>query len=1185
MKQNVINQQQEITEKQHLPDPNIQQRRAADPEKSVWVGASAGTGKTKVLVDRVLRLLLPQENGQPATEPHRILCLTFTKAAASEMALRISKTLGSWAVMDEDDKTDRDGQTVKGLRRILHDLTGREPDAEDISAARRLFAQVVDTPGGLKIMTIHSFCQSVLGRFPLEAGLSPHFQATDDRQAAEMLSQAMRRTLARAALEKGTALHRALDHLAMIQNEDQFRNTLKALCGERLQLKRCIREEGIPVNAEERFRALYERLCRLQGIEKPHPPEQLDDFVRQACRDGNLPLATLWQIAKSLLTFGGKRDTEAGQTIQSWLEKDTEERFADFAAYRGVFVKKGGTIVKNIPCKAVQENDPDCASHIEQEALRLLELGERWNAMRSAMFTAHLLVLGGAILDEYEAMKTAQAILDYDDLIDYTSRLLTQNGQATWIMYKLDGGLDHILIDEAQDTNPEQWQIIDALTDDFFSGRNTREDMVRTVFTVGDEKQSIYSFQRAAPAEFDRMQKRFADKVSRARLSWHTESLNMSFRSAPSVLKLVDAAFADPETRQGLGAVPLKHISYRQGEEGLAELWPLFTPPETQEEENWTLPVTCRDAASAQAQTADYIAGRIAGWLNEKEILASKGRPVEPGDIMILVRSRSTLVSRIVRALKKRNIPVSGIDRMVLGEQLAVKDILAAAQFALLPEDDLTLACLLKSPLLGWDDDRLYNVAINRQNRSLWQAVRDTADEKTVDWLSGLIKTARQAAPYEFISGVLQRPCPADAVSGLRAIRSRLGDDVLDPLDELQNAALAFERDHIPGLQAFLFRFASNDIEIKREMEESGNRVRIMTVHGSKGLQAPIVIMPDTTRVSASKKTPQLLWPDKSGLPLPLWSPKAEYYSNSFTEARSQVETRLDEEYRRLLYVAMTRAEDRLYIGGYKTKKTPIAESWYNYVAGAFAKLDNVTEITDKNGNLIKQIKNPQTKPVKQKEAVQAAGSGTENPATELLPAWLYSPPPQEPVPPRPLMPSKPAETGPAVYSPLGGQDDYRFRRGNMTHKLLQFLPDLPAEQRQEAANAFAAQKSHDELPDNIKKEIVRETMAIINHRDYAPLFAGGSMAEVPVTGMSADGTLISGQIDRLLVTAEEIWIVDYKTDRPPPKDESGIPARYRQQLKSYSDIVSKIYTARKVRCFLLWTDGPALMEVAAGSA
>lgn len=1152
-------------------DPNVAQRYAADPSSSVWVGASAGTGKTKVLVDRVLRLLLPRAEGQPATKPHRILCLTFTKAGASEMALRINKTLSEWAVMDEDDKVQNPVKNQdKGLKTRLRELTGKDPSTSDIRAARRLFAEVVDTPGGLKIMTIHAFCQSVLGRFPLEAGLSPHFTVIDEAPAQELLAQARSKVIARARDDHQTIEHIALQQLAAEMNEGQFMDVLKNICSERLQLRSVLSASALGDDAmapDDLYLFLYRALCQLQGLSNNVANSDYNDMLQAACgRDGHG-----WELVRMLAT-GGKTDQDMAQKLQRWLEMDVTSRFQNFSLYRSVFLTTSET-VRKLPCKTVKEAYPHSEDMFRQEAQYLLELEENIKAMRCASFTAYLLLFGSQILQEYQYLKEAQAALDYDDLIAYTKQLL-DNSDSAWVMYKLDEGLDHILIDEAQDTNPEQWQIIKALVDDFFTGQGQREELAPTIFTVGDEKQSIYSFQRAAPAEFDRMRNYFADKVTKARQNWNPQTLNISFRSTQSVLQLVDAVFDDPQTWQGLGQEKVSHHSFRTGEEGLVELWPLFETADKAPDIPWDPPLTIQETVSSQAQLADFIADKIKGWLDNGEILKSKNRPMRPGDIMILVRTRTVLVSRIVRALKKKNVPVSGADRMVLGEQLAIQDLRALAAFSLCPSDDLTLACVLKTPLIGWGDDKLYNVAIDRQG-SLWEAVQQSGDERVVRYLKIMIAEGQIDHPYEFFSKILQRPCPADDKSGLRAIRSRLGDDALDPLDEFQNATLSFERDHLPTLQGFLVWQEQNDITIKRELEEDSDCVKVMTVHGSKGLQAPVVIMPDMTRSSSAKRTPRLLWPDKSGLDLPLWSPKAQYDAQSYIEARANVERQLDEEYRRLLYVALTRAEDRLYLGGYQTRKKPIDESWYYHVEKAFARLPEAETIPfgDDDRPALRLI-NYQTKPAEERIQTDIVQKHEK-----ARPAWLDLAAAEEPFPPRPLMPSRPSEPEPSMCSPLDRENNYRFRRGNLTHKLLQTLPDIAPDKRHKAAEVFIRQKGHD-LPEKVQSNIVAETMKILHHSDYGLLFSDQSVAEVPVTGLLDHKRLVSGQIDRLVVTENEVLIVDYKTNRPPPKDPAQIPAIYKTQMKSYSDIVEKIYPDKKIRCFLLWTDGPNMMEL-----
>ncbi len=1119
-------------------DPNVRQRRAADPLKSVCVGASAGTGKTKVLTDRVLRLLLPGQNGQPGTKPGRILCLTFTKAGASEMLQRINKILGKWAVLSD-----------AALEEDLQKLTGAAPTKEDIQAARQLFASVVDTPGGLKIMTIHSFCQSVLGRFPLEAGLPPQFSVIDEPAAQEFLANARDQVLIQARNTPDSALGNAIRNIATEQNEEQFGKLLRSLCSERLYLQTKTNKPDI----------LHEKLCACFDIT---PEDTVKSFTYKTCEESNFDKAGLYR-ACGTLAEGGKTDQERGLNIQPWLEATTSNRAAQIIEYQSQFLTKKNEIKKTLVSKKIASAHPDIEAVLVTEAERLLALQDKLKAVKCAGLTRDLMLFGQEIIKKYQKLKDKSGQLDYDDLILKTLALLEHSDMAQWVLYKLDSGLDHILIDEAQDTNPEQWQIIQKLCEDFFSGQGAKDNITRTIFTVGDEKQSIYSFQRAAPREFEKMRQYFADKAGA-----QEEKLVISFRSTKSVLELVDEVFAPPELRQGLGKDDLEHHSFRRGQAGLVELWPLISPDEMPEEEPWAPPVNIIKAASGQAKLADHIGETIKDWLDKGEELESLGRAIMPGDIMILVRTRTAFVGQLVRALKTRNIPVSGVDRMVLGEQIAVMDLLALAQFALLPDDDLSLACALKSPLIGLDEDQLYDLAIDR-NATLWEVLKKSDHKDIVHWLKNLITHAKADHPYEFFSRILQTPCPADTTSGLRGTLHRLGNDALDPLNEFLNAALSYERDNIPALQGFLVWQNQGDITIKRELEEAGQAVRIMTIHGAKGLQAPVVILPDTTRTSSAKKIDSLLWPDKTELEVPLWSPRSKDFPALYQQARARLEDYLEEEYKRLLYVALTRAEDRLYIGGYKGKREPVEECWYNYIARAFERLPDVQEEAG-----VKRFTNPQTaSPDRPDDTPQKDKSANID-----LPGWLFKKAPSEPSPPQPLIPSRPLELEPAIRSPLDSAKDSRFQRGNITHKLLQILPDLPQEERRKAAEHFTAQPGH-KLSGALQQDITNETMTILENPDYEPLFGPGSMAEVPITGLMK-GRLISAQLDRILITEEEIMVVDYKTNRPPPENERDIPEIYRAQMKSYRDIVATIYPGKAIKCFLLWTDGPVLMPL-----
>ncbi|HEY0901572.1 MAG TPA: 3'-5' exonuclease, partial [Micavibrio sp.] len=685
--------------------------------------------------------------------------------------------------------------------------------------------------------------------------------------------------------------------------------------------------------------------------------------------------------------------------------------------------------------------------------------------------------------------------------------------------------------------------------------------------------------------------------VQAAGEKWQEVPMEISFRSTAVVLDFTDEVFRADPVRYGVSENMLQHSSFRSGHAGHIEQWPLFRVPKAEnrkDRDEWCPVLTPVNQTNARALLAQHIAHTIQGWLTHKEILPSKGRAVQPGDIMILVRSRAAMVGHLIRELKARHIPVNGMDRIKLGEHIAVQDMLTVAKFALLPEDDLSLACVLKSPLVNWDDQRLEDVAVARPG-TLWQAVQHHAPDVSA-WLAAAITQAKAARPYEFFSRLLQTPCPASPVSGLRAMTARLSAEARDPLDEFLNQVLGFEGDHVSSVQGFVLWHAHNEAEIKREQEEAGGMIRIMTVHSSKGLQAPIVILPDTIAMKGSKAnraSERLLWPAKTGLAFPFWSPQKESEPQAYVKAREAAQNKDQQEYRRLLYVGLTRAEDRLYIGGAAGEKSFDEGSWYTLTQDAFSRIEGAQKIAFTSApDIMAALHNadeqhswvlttPQKAPQQDKKArdhITLTMPDSADPAWQ----WVKSPPPQEPSPPRPLIPSQASALDdqddlPAI-SPLKAQDNYRFRRGNLTHRLLQFLPERPQADREKLAHAFAQRYGHD-LPVSVQQSVVAETLRILNHPDYAALFGPQSRAEVPLTGL-INGKLLSGQVDRLLVTAECVHIIDYKTNRPPPHDPADVPALYHAQMRAYRETLSRIYPDHQIKTYLLWTDGPHLMEI-----
>ncbi len=1126
-------------------DPGARQRLAADPKASAWVAASAGTGKTKVLTDRVLALLLA------GSAPARILCLTFTKAAAAEMAIRIGTRLSNWATKSD-----------AKLREDLASLTDADADPDLLDRARQLFARVLDAPGGMRIETIHAFCQSLLRRFPLEAGIPPHFQVMEERSAAEAMGHAVNQVLDRARDGKPKALKSALDTVTQIVGEDGFIELVAKLAVERGRL--AVLRRGGDAKFEGRLRERF-------GLQ---PGETPDSIVRQACKEGAFDGAALKRAARVLGQSDSSFDQKAGQALGQWLGR-VRSRVHGFDEYCAAYFTKEGARRVRLATKAALALDPALGEVLAHEAERLEAVRARRDAARLVEATAALIRLAGAVLDAYGVHKTARALLDFDDLVLKAKDLLRRPGVAPWVLFKLDGGIDHILIDEAQDTNPDQWDVVAALAEEFFAGEGAR-DTLRTVFAVGDPKQSIFSFQRADPAAFLAMQQHFRARVEAAAQNWRPLALELSFRSVAAVLQTVDAVFADQRVAAGVAfaGATIRHEPYRIGAAGLVELWPPVGPEADEPPTPWDAPLSQARLKVPRARLADAIAATVKSWLDTGETLEASGRPMHAGDILVLVRRRDPFVGALVRALKERDVPVAGVDRMVLADQLAVRDLVALAEFLLLPADDLTLATVLKGPLYGFGDDLLFELAWRRTG-SLWEALRRRAGENAkfrfaAEELTSLLARADFIPPFELFAEVL------GARAGRRKIVARLGLEASDPLDELLAAALAFERDHSPSLQGFLHWLVLGELEVKRDLNNEAGRdeLRVITVHGAKGLQAPVVFLPDTLQVP--ERPHGIVWTSDG---LPLWLAQGD--APAAREAAELADRRRDEEYRRLLYVALTRAEDRLYVCGWNGKRKSPDDAWYPFVhaglkaAGGKPFAFDGTKLIGEDGWSGEGLRLVTRQRGKREERPSRRAAP---PVAAALPSWAVAPPPAEPAPPKPLQPSRPPRAEPPTRSPLGADNGHIFRKGLIVHRLLQSLPRLVPEQREAAAKRFLARPVL-ALDPAAQAAIAAETLAILAEPDFAPLFGPGSEAEVPVVGLIGERA-VSGRIDRLVVTESDVAIVDYKTMRPVPPTESEVPEAYLDQLAAYRAALARVYPGKTVRCALLWTEGAKLMWV-----
>ncbi|MGB0577512.1 MAG: double-strand break repair helicase AddA [Alphaproteobacteria bacterium] len=1129
------------------PEPGIAQRRAADPSRSVWVSASAGTGKTKVLTDRVLALLLA------GTAPHRILCLTFTKAAAAEMANRINRSLARWAILSEEE-----------LQKDIAELTGKTASDLAMSRARTLFAQVLEVPGGMKIQTVHAFCESLLGRFPLEAGLAPHFQVMDEREAAEIQHEAQARVLTRARYSDGSPLASALAEVTSFVHEDEFLDLLKDLFSERGRLYRLITRYG---GLESLTDAVFDTL----GV---HQDETEQSISEAASADEEFDAVSLRAAATAMLQ-GSKTDQERGAVLAEWLAADRAERALTLKTYVSVYFTQKGSQRAKLINKAAAEIEPGAVDTLGQEAFRLEAVLLKIRSIVTARATSAMLLLVQSLLTAYERCKRERGRLDYDDLILEARALLEAEGGASWVMFKLDGGIDHILIDEAQDTNPEQWEIVAALAEELFAGEGAH-DAERTLFAVGDPKQSIYSFQRADPEAFERMRSYFRARAAEIEKPWEDVSLDISFRSAASVLQLVDTVFTQDEARPGVVEPDtlLHHEAFRIGQAGVVELWPPVEPEEVEELAPWSPPVVARWGKDPQTRLADGIASRIRDWLDNGERLQSKNRPLQAGEIMVLVRRRGAFVEKLVRALKRNDIPVAGVDRMVLSEQLAVRDLIALGEFLLLPEDELNLATVLKGPMIGFSEDDLFDLAYDRGDENLWSVLRRRRDEKPIfglaaEELSALLARADFTPPFELFADILGNR------GGRKKLLARLGADANDPIDEFLSLAFDYERNQVPSLQGFLRWLDTGDVEVKRDLEQATrDEVRVMTVHGSKGLQAPVVFLPDSLQVPS--QTPRLLW-NADGMFL--WPPRRRFAETQCEAALAAAAETRDREYRRLLYVAMTRAEDRLYVCGWHTRRRAAKGNWYELIETAMEKSGDsfdfdLSGIASQGWNGTGwRLSNPQTVEPDEaaKEAPVAIGAGE-------LPNWVKRPPPPERIPPRPLAPSRPDDLEPATRSPVSSGSADSFCRGLIIHHLLQLLPEVAEKDRPVAAQRYLARPVHD-LTEEDQRSYAEEVLAILSDTEFSGLFGPDSRAEVPITG-NLGNHIVAGQVDRLIVQNDQVQIIDYKSNRPPPGDAADVSPVYLRQMAAYRAVLKSAFPDREIDCALLWTDAPHLMKL-----
>ncbi len=1149
-----------MSKKLQIPQSTLdEQFDASDPKRFAWVSANAGSGKTHVLTQRVIRLMLD------GNAPDKILCLTFTKAAAANMKNRVFNTLANWTMMEDAD-----------LRAEISQSTGNTPAAKTLRRARQLFAEALDTPGGLKIQTIHAFCESLLHQFPLEANVSGHFDVIQETAQAAMLAEAKSYVLSN---PQNSDVKQAFAALVPIANDSTIETAISEIISKRHAFQEWVLNKDNTGGVDLAVDTLYPSL----GIS----PEETNESIQLDFLQKIWPHTAFFQSVLGLVATSDKK-TDKDLTERLGIALNNTEPQARFEIWRDIcFTQKGE------PRKEGSIATADIKKAFPELVERIFEIGEIFNvamdkiiAIETIAKTRNIFKIAYAVLERYERMKRARGQIDYDDQIWKTVNLLKRPDIRDWIRYRLDQGIDHVLVDEAQDTSPAQWEIINAVTEDFYAGEGSSRKE-RTVFVVGDEKQSIYSFQGADPKEFDQ-QKRSLDKhVSAIGKKLKKARLDLSFRSTKDVLHAVDLVFENEANAKGLtqtGERPV-HDAVRANDPGEVQVWPIFAKETTKKHDSWLAPVDREGEGDPAVLLAERIANTISEWVGKP--LPGTGEPLKFGDILILVRKRDRFITALTRTLKDKGLAVAGADRLRLLDHIAVEDLLAIGRFVLLPDDDLNLASVLKGIFIGLTDKKLFEIAHNRNHKSLIRQLARCAEDQShpafkaasgaLSILSEIRDKGNTLSLFDFYAWLL------GAHGGRKKLLTQLGMEAEDVLDAFADEIIAFNQDGGTGLEAFIAQLTKANPDIKRELELDRDEVRILTVHASKGLEARAVFLVDSCGTPWNTNHRPRVIELETGVSQTgfIWVPGSTDQTSLTLEVTHQAEVAAEAEYRRLLYVGMTRAADRLVVCGYRGTREPKYDHWHRMVETALA--PSATKIAEELGGGLRWVKEKRPPVSTTTHEHQKETASTAN----TIPDWLITPAKADPPLPRPLTPSGAyalidenlkANRQPAFETSDDGSP-FALQVGNSVHRLLEVLPDLPESERLQAAEAYLDSQGI-EWPEETRADILLKLDTILHTKTYQDIFTSESKAEVSVIGSLETRSglrLLSGQIDRLVIYPERVLILDYKTNRHIPQSINAYPIEYITQLALYRHLVGKIYPSHQIECALLWTNGPKL--------
>ena len=1123
--------------------------QALDTQTNISVSASAGTGKTYLLVSRLLRLLL--EN----TTPNSILAITFTRKAANEMYERLNERLFSLTKADD--------------KELIQELAGLGLDHSFVDKARQLYEDHLLHAEKIKITTFHAFCHDLLQRFPLEAGISPGF---DLLQSSTLLKhQAWQHLLQKATDNPSSTIN---NYLETIFNECSSPSAVEELLLDDF-LEHRSDWWALTHGTNNAVEHAYNNTRRTLGLDKEKDNKTKETVLENTTRQ------SLLEFTQLLARHKTKTNQGFVDLLSVLLEKELLD-FDELMRLHSVFFTTQGLLRKRTSSKSQAKSMGDVG---EANFLKLHEsladniatLVDKQRRQLTATFNYAWLNLGQELLSIFQDLKQQQNLLDFSDLEWKVYQLLSESDQSTWVQYKLDQRIDHILIDEFQDTNPTQWHMLYPLLEEIANNPDERERK-RSLFIVGDTKQSIYRFRRAEPSLFSASQ----DWLSKQTSKHKTVHLDSSRRSSPAIIDLFNQVFTHTSMGERLSGFQ-KHETHHRTLWGHTEILPLIPLPEIEEddsedpqeislrnplEEPRLIEVDQRFELEGQ-----LIAEKIQQLVNSQIAINVNGvkRNIDYGDIMILVKKRRH-VADYEKALLKANIPFLGTQRKSLLNTLEIQDIIQLCNVLLAPNNNLALAVVLRSPIFSCDDEDLMTLASHAQlsSSSWYQALETLVEAKQTDtnqsdkglhYTYSLLKAWREWVGILPVHDLLDRIYHQGNIIKryAQAFPLHVVNRVRANLTHFVELALEIDSGRYPSLHKFIYQLELLDQrdESPDELLSNGNQqaVRLLTIHSAKGLEAPIVFLADATNNEPRNRRHHALidWPKNSRSPQHFFLSSMHRDSISQQLIDNEKEKDITED-ANLLYVAVTRARQMLFISGVEPRKGSWEDSWYGQIAQSVAS-DFDTDKGWQNS-------------FGQAQSVTANDTELHTEKSTTLGTQLIA-----------------LQQNAKLDNDIGDSNDTVDKEavayGDTVHHLLNLLT---AGRLNHTTDLEQARRHCYSLPQDVDFNACwDEAVTVFTEPSLQYLFDPSlykkAYNEQAIHVKNSRDKISYGIIDRLLVNDDEAIIIDYKTGQHSDNLHEAAEA-HRQQLSRYRQAVKTLWPDKQTRAAIVFTAHKLMIEL-----